>query len=121
MGVSVSLAAVSALVAFIMYTRKEGAADKVANAMGPVYKIVDNKYYVDEAYFGGIINPLVHASRNLWQYVDVNVVDKITYKATDLVRGGGTFVKSLQNGNMQQYAMYVVLGVVVALSFMLMR
>lgn len=121
MGVSVTLAAISALVAFTMYTRKEGSAEKVANAMGPVYHAVNNKYYVDEAYFGAIINPLIHASRNLWQYVDVNVIDKITYKATDLVRGGGTFVKSLQNGNMQQYAMYVVLGLVVALSFMLMR
>lgn len=119
MGVSVSLASISALAAFIMYTKKEGAADKVAKAFGPVYNFVDNKYYVDEAYFGGIINPLVSASRNLWQYVDVNVIDKATYKVTDLVRGGGSFVRSLQNGNMQQYAMYVVLGVVIALSYML--
>ncbi|AGH96813.1 NADH-quinone oxidoreductase subunit L [Pseudobdellovibrio exovorus] len=120
MGVSVTLASVSALVAFIMYTRKTGAADKVATAIAPVYNVVNNKYYVDEAYFGGIINPLVNASRNLWQYVDVNVIDKATYKATDLVRGGGAIVKSLQNGNMQTYAMYVVIGVVIALSYMLM-
>ncbi|MBY0553292.1 NADH-quinone oxidoreductase subunit L [bacterium] len=119
MGVSVSLASISALAAFIMYTKKAGAADKVANAFGPVYKLVDNKYYVDEAYFGVIINPLVSASRDLWHYVDVNVIDKATYKITDLVRGGGSFVRSLQNGNMQQYAMYVVLGVVIALSYML--
>ncbi|MEQ1722474.1 MAG: NADH-quinone oxidoreductase subunit L [Pseudobdellovibrio sp.] len=119
MGVSVSLASISALAAFIMYTKKEGSADKVAKAFGPVYNFVDNKYFVDEAYFGGIINPLVSASRNLWQYVDVNVIDKATYKLTDLVRGGGSFVRSLQNGNMQQYAMYVVLGVVIALSYML--
>jgi NADH-quinone oxidoreductase subunit L len=49
----------------------------------------------------------------------VNVIDKATYKLTDLVRGGGSFVRSLQNGNMQQYAMYVVLGIVIALSYML--
>jgi NADH-quinone oxidoreductase subunit L len=121
MGVSVSVAAISALTAFVMYTKKQGAADKVASAFGPAYKLVDNKYYVDEIYFGGIINPLIAASRGLWYYIDVNVIDKATYKITDLVRGGGSFVKSLQNGNMQQYAMYVVLGVVVALSYMLMR
>jgi NADH-quinone oxidoreductase subunit L len=119
MAVSVSLAAISALAAFIMYTKKEGSADKVAKAFGPVYNFVDNKYFVDEAYFGAIINPLVSASRNLWQYVDVNVIDKATYKLTDLARGGGSFVRSLQNGNMQQYAMYVVLGIVIALSYML--
>lgn len=121
MGVSVSIAAVSALSAYIMYTKKQDTADKLAKSMGPLYDAVNNKYYVDEAYFGGIINPLVSASRGLWYYIDVNVIDKATYKVTDLVRGGGSFVKSLQNGNMQQYAMYLVLGVVVALSFMLMR
>lgn len=120
MGVSVSLAVISALAAIIMYLKKEGAANKAAKIFGPIYNLVDNKYFVDEVYFGAIINPLVEASKNLWYYVDVNVIDKATYKITDLVRGGGAFVRSLQNGNMQQYAMYVVLGVVIALSYMLM-
>ena len=119
MGVSVSLAAISAMGAAYMYLKKEGSADKAAEAFGPVYTVVNNKYYVDEAYFGALINPLVAVSRNLWYYVDVNVIDKATYIITDLVRGSGSFVRSLQNGNMQQYAMYVVLGVVAALSYML--
>jgi NADH-quinone oxidoreductase subunit L len=121
MGVSVGIAAISALVAYIMYTSKEGSAEKVAKAFGPVYNLVNKKYLVDEFYFAGIINPLVAGSKNLWFYIDVNLIDKATYKISDLVRGGGSFVKSLQNGNMQQYAMYVCLGVVVALSFVLMR
>jgi len=117
----VTLAALSALAAFVMYTKKEGAADKVAQALGPVYRLVDNKYFVDEVYFKTLINPLIKVSQDIWQYVDVNVVDKATYKVTDLVRAGGSLVRSLQNGNMQQYAMYVVLGVVVTLTFVLMR
>lgn len=121
MGVSVGVATLSALAAYIMYTKKEGASDKVAKTFGPVYDLVNNKYYVDEAYFGGIINPIVAGSKNLWLYIDVNLIDKATYKISDLVRGGGAFVKSLQNGNMQQYAMYFGLGVVIALSFILMR
>jgi NADH-quinone oxidoreductase subunit L len=121
MGISVGLASVSALAAYIMYTSKEGVSEKVAKALGPAYKLINNKYWVDEMYFAGIINPLVACSKNLWNYVDVNLIDKATYKITDLVRGGGSFVKSLQNGNMQQYAMYVGLGVVMALSFVLMR
>jgi NADH-quinone oxidoreductase subunit L len=121
MGVSVSLASISALTAFYMYLKKGDAPQKVAQALGPVYKAVNNKYYVDEAYFGAIINPLIGASRNLWFYVDVNVIDKLTYKAADLAKGGGTFVKSLQNGNMQQYALYVIIGVIVTISYVMMR
>lgn len=121
MGVSVTLALISAAVSFVMYARKTDAADKVALAMGPAYRLVDNKYFVDELYFKTLINPLIRISQDLWQYVDVNVVDKTTHKLTDLVRGGGSLVRSLQNGNMQQYAMYVVLGVVITLTFVLMR
>jgi NADH-quinone oxidoreductase subunit L len=121
MGVSVSLASISALTAAYMYLKNTGAPAKVAQALGPVYRTVNNKYYVDEAYFGGIINPLIAASRNLWFYVDVNVIDKMTYKASDLAKGGGSFVKSLQNGNMQQYALYVIIGVIVTISYVMMR
>ena len=120
MGISVSLAVISAAAAYVMYTKKEGVADKVAKAFGPVYNFVENKYFIDEAYSTAVINPLVNASKNLWYYVDVKVIDKATYTVTDIVRGCGSFVRSLQNGNMQQYAMYVVIGVVVALSYMLM-
>lgn len=119
MGVSVSLALVSALTAYMMYVKKEGSADKVAKAMDGVYKLVDNKYYVDEAYSGAIINPLVNASRNLWYYVDVNVIDKLTYKATEMAQGAGYVVRTFQNGNMQQYAMYIIIGIVLVLSYVL--
>lgn len=121
MAVSVGLAALSALAAYLMYTKKEGSSAKVAKAFGPIYDLVNKKYLVDEAYAVAIVNPLVEGSKNLWYYVDVHFIDKATYKLTDLVRGGGSFVKSLQTGNMQQYAMYFGIGVVVALSFVLMR
>ncbi len=121
MAISVGVAALSALAAYVMYTKKEGSSEKVAKTFGPVYNLVNNKYFVDEMYFAGIINPIISGSKNLWLYIDVNLIDKATYKITDLVRGGGTFVRSLQNGNMQQYAMYFGLGVVIALSFVLMR
>lgn len=119
MGCSVSLAAISAIAAVLVYSKGEETSDKIATAFGPIYKLVNNKYFVDEFYFSTLINPLVSSSKNLWQYVDVNVIDKATYKTTDLVRGAGGLVRNMQNGNMQQYAMYVVLGAAVVLSYML--
>ncbi len=121
MGVSLSLALISAMVAFVMYLKKGDAPQKVVNSLGPAYNIVNNKYFIDEFYFGYIINPLINLSRNAWYYVDVNIIDKTTYKVAELVRAGGSFAKSLQTGNMQQYALYVVLGVVITLTFVMMR
>ncbi|MFN7728880.1 MAG: NADH-quinone oxidoreductase subunit L [Bdellovibrio sp.] len=121
MGASVLLAVFSALIAYQMYVRAPKLPEKVAKALGPVSKLVDNKYFVDEAYFVAIINPLVKASKGLWYYIDVNFIDKTTYVITDVVRGGGSLVRSLQNGNIQVYAMYISLGLVLALLFLLVR
>lgn len=121
MGTSVFLALSSATVAFIIYTKKSAVADQLATTMKPAHDLLVNKYYVDEIYFGGIINPLINLSKNIWFYIDVNFIDKITHIVTDFTQDTGRFVKTLQNGNMQQYAMYISLGLVVVLSFVLMR
>lgn len=121
MGASVLLAACSAGLAYWMYVVKPGASEKVVQSIRPIYKFVYNKYYVDEFYFAAIINPIVKFGKILWYYIDVLVIDRTTARAAEVVRGGGSFVRSLQNGNMQQYAMYIAVGIVVALSFVLMR
>ena len=121
MGISVFLASASAYLAYHFYIQAPEKPAKIADKMKGVYELVYNKYFVDEFYFASIINPLVNLSKNIWYYVDVNVIDKSTYLVADVVRGGGSLVRSMQNGNIQQYAMYIALGVVVTLSFILLR
>lgn len=121
MGVSVTLASLSAFVAYHFYVQSPEKPARLAEKMKGLYELIYNKYFVDEVYFGFIINPLVNLSKNIWYYVDVNLIDKSTYIVADVVRGGGSLVRSLQNGNIQQYAMYIALGIVVTLSFILLR
>lgn len=121
MGVSVGLATISAIVAYQFYVKSPDAPKKFAEKIKPIYTLIYNKYFVDEAYFAFIINPLVNISRNTWYYIDVNFIDKMTYLAGDLAKGMGSMVRSSQTGNMQQYAMYIGIGVVVVLSFVIMR
>ena len=92
----------------------------IASKISGVYNLVYNKYFVDEFYFGYIINPLLDASRGLWAYVDVNFIDKATYLAGDLVKGAGQTMRTLQNGNMQQYALYIAMGVAATI-FLILR
>ena len=121
MGTSVLVACISAAIAYRMYSSDSGAAEKMASKIDPVYRVVWNKYFVDEFYRDSIIQPVVSLSRNLWYYIDVNFIDKATFLASDIVKGGGSFVRSFQNGNFQQYALYVGLGVVLALSIVILR
>lgn len=121
MGVSVFLAVCSAGFAMHLYLKNPAGPGKIAASAGPLYKVIYNKYFVDEGYFAFIINPLVRFSQNLWLYIDVNLIDKTTYVVTDFVRGGGQFVRTVQNGNMQTYAMYISVGLVGLLLFLLVR
>lgn len=121
MGTSVLLAAISASIAYVFYVKSPAIPQKIADAMGPIYRLISKKYLVDELYFGAFINPLVALSKNLWHRVDVGLIDRTTYVLSDLIRGGGGMVRSAQTGNMQQYALYIALGLVAVLSFVLMR
>ena len=117
MGISVSLAAVSALSAYYLYVLYPEKPKELVSHFGKVHQWVSNKYWVDEFYFARIINPIVDLGKNLWLYIDVNFVDKLTYSASELVKSSATGLKSLQTGNMQQYAMLVALGVVATIMF----
>lgn len=121
MGISIAVALGSAVFAMQVYIVKPEIAKNFTQKFPKLYDVVSNKYYVDEFYFAKIINPLVDASKALWTYVDVHFIDDLTHKATSLVGNVGNFLKSSQNGNLQQYALYMALGVVVTLSYILMR
>jgi NADH-quinone oxidoreductase subunit L len=84
-----------------------------------LHEVVYKKYFVDEIYFGLIINPLIDISKAIWAYIDVGFIDRATFVVSDVVKGTGSSVRTLQSGNMQQYAMYFVLGMVGLLMFLI--
>lgn len=120
MGLSVSLAVISAIVAYDTYVRNPKRAENFARAIGPVHRLIEGKYFVDEFYFGVVIRPLVSGSKALWAYVDVNIIDRATYVASDLVYGLAQFVKTIQSGKTQSYALYMALGVVLVVAIVLL-
>ncbi len=119
MGFSVALAGVASWFAYDSYVRHPERPKAIAGALGPVYRLVEGKYFVDEFYFGKIINPLVDVSKATWLYIDVNFIDKATYFVGDLVSGLAQLVKTVQNGKTQSYAMYMALGVVIVMTIVL--
>ena len=119
MGISVFGAGLSAYIAYSFYTKHKERPDDIAKVFPKISKLIEGKYFVDEFYFSRIINPLIDISKGLWLYIDVNFIDKTTYKITSYVRSIGSGFKSLQNGRVQQYAMYLALGMVVILSLIL--
>ena len=112
MAISVSIALLSAGFAFWMYVKKQGQLH-LGLALQKIHKLIANKYWIDEAYNILIVKPFIYLSRKLWEIIDISIIDKTTYRITDLIRSSGVSLGHLQNGNLQQYAMYMLLGVAI--------
>jgi NADH-quinone oxidoreductase subunit L len=85
---------------------------------GPLYRLIQNKYYVDEIYGALIVRPLVALStRVLWQAVDAAVIDGAVNGVGRRSAGAGELLRRLQSGNIRSYAGWVVIGAILALAF----
>ena len=111
MGLSVSVAGISALGAYYLYVREPHIVSDLVSKMRGIYKLVEGKFFVDEFYFAVIINPIVRGSRILWLKFDAGVIDRATYLVGDLIKDSARGARLIQNGNLQQYLFYMVLGV----------
>jgi NADH-quinone oxidoreductase subunit L len=105
--------------AWLFYVAKPGLPDRIAANYSGLYKLIYNKYFVDEIYDAAVVTPVVAGSREvLWKVVDVAVIDGAVNGAGARARGIGGVLKRLQSGNIRSYAAWVLLGSVVLLFIM---
>jgi len=105
--------------AWVFYVVRPGLPDQLAATFSGLYKLVYNKYFVDEIYGAVVVTPVVSGSREvLWKGVDVAVIDGAVNGAGNRARGIGGVLKLLQSGNIRSYATWVLLGGVVLLFVM---
>jgi NADH-quinone oxidoreductase subunit L len=109
-----------------------------------VYRFIENKYYLDDLYLGGIVRPvqypLAHAAywsnqhildgivngsakgtlvtaRHTYETVDQNIVDFAVNGAAGLTGWSGGILRYIQSGNIQRYAavLFAAIAIFVAL------
>jgi NADH-quinone oxidoreductase subunit L len=109
--ISVGAGLAGIFLAWLFYVVKPGLADSVAAALGGLYRLVLNKYFVDEAYDALIVNPIVDGSRIvLWRGVDAGLIDGAVDGAGSASRSIGGVVRHMQSGFIRRYAAWVVVG-----------
>jgi NADH-quinone oxidoreductase subunit L len=109
--VSVVMAAIGWFFADLLYRRKPGMADQLAERIRGVYALVVNKYWIDQVYNAIIVTPLLVFSRYLlWGAVDRGVINGGAGMAAGGVRGLGALVQRVQSGNIRSYAGWLAIG-----------
>jgi NADH-quinone oxidoreductase subunit L len=98
--------------AWLFYVERPALAESAKNAVGPLYTIVLNKYYIDEIYSAVIVKPIEIVSKFvLWKGVDEGLIDKAGVNGLGhLVRGWGNLFRRIQSGSIRNYATWVLAG-----------
>ncbi|HUS05706.1 MAG TPA: NADH-quinone oxidoreductase subunit L [Bryobacteraceae bacterium] len=108
--------------AWLFYVAKPAMADSMARTFSAPYRLLYNKYFVDEMYDASIVEPTVQGSRSiLWKGFDAGLIDGTVNGIGARARNVGWALKRLQSGNIRSYAAWVVLGSVMVILAMGIR
>ena len=119
MGISVAVAFLGAIIAWILYVSKPELPAKIAASLGSLYTTVTNKYYVDEIYAKLFVKPLVDGSTAiLWQGVDRKVIDDTVNNAAEGAKHVSDEVRHMQSGNLRSYAGWIAAGAAAVIAYM---
>ena len=96
--------------------------DKLAASAGGLYRLVRDKYRIDELYGAVIIQPIIALSTNVfWKGIDRGLIDG----AVDGVAAGANetsdLMRRMQSGNIRSYAGWVAVGAAAVIAFMVWR
>jgi len=119
MGVSISVAGLGWLLAYLLYSRSPQLPARIAAGLGGLYRAVANKYYIDELYAVLFVKPVVDGSTTiLWHGVDQGVIDAAVNDSADAARHVSDNVRHMQSGNLRSYAGWVAAGGAAVIAYM---
>jgi NADH-quinone oxidoreductase subunit L len=122
MALSVGVALAGIGIAVYFWLRNRAAAASLARSLSGPYKLLLNKYYVDELYDAVIVHPIVRLSTlALWKGADAALIDGAVNGVGETVRGASSVLRRLQNGSVRAYAASLFFGVVMILGWYLWR
>jgi len=113
MVVSVLVAMLGIVLAWFMYVRRTYLPAFVGRKVRPVYKVVYNKFYVDEFYAATVVRLSVDGSRWLWKNFDEKIIDGAVNGTAWLWQRAGAVVRPLQTGRVQNYLLGIFIGLFV--------
>jgi len=109
--ISVGAGLAGIALAYYFYVARPGTADRFAASLGWLYRLVLDKYRIDEVYAAVVVRPLVRGSEKLlWKGLDAGLIDGIVNGVGSKARSIGGVLRLAQSGYIRSYAVWVVLG-----------
>jgi NADH-quinone oxidoreductase subunit L len=147
--ISLAIGGTGWLISWLIYGRKPlvEAVDPIAKPLGPVYTLLQNKYYFDELYhlifirptlwladasarfdskvIDGIVNAVGQFGRWLASWlrkaIDNPIIDGIVNGVGKVTTWSGEFMRATQTGKVQNYLLVAAVTVLLLLGLFLIR
>jgi NADH-quinone oxidoreductase subunit L len=118
MALAVVIAAAAIYVAHKMYAngQQDESDARLSERFGGLYQVWKEKYNLDELYEGVVVHPVVKFSDKVLAVFDMKIVDGFVNGVAGTVRLFGSLFRYIQNGIVSNYALYLIIGVILVLS-----
>jgi NADH-quinone oxidoreductase subunit L len=121
MSVTVIGAVFSIYFARYVYLKNPKVAFNISRKFKGLNNLLVNKYFVDEIYDAAVVNPIERASdRFLWRFTDITIIDGIVNGTASVINYISGKIRKIQTGVTQFYAVIMMLGIVIALFWIIM-
>ncbi len=117
MSIAFVLIVTSIYFSYAFFVRKKHIPASEPILKNVFYKLVYNKFYIDEFYNSIIVNPLRKFSGFLQNSVDFKIFDRIVESTGKLVMFSGSKIRLLQTGNVGFYLFAMVICIIIVLFF----
>lgn len=119
--VSVVVALAGLGLAFYLYRAHFGLTEQLKKTFAVPYRVLLNKYYVDELYETAIIAPGRALSRQFSQVVDLGIIDGAVNLVAFVIGALGQIARPVQTGFIRNYAWYMGAGAVLVVILLWLR
>jgi NADH-quinone oxidoreductase subunit L len=122
---SLAVALLGLVVAWLVYGRRSlgspASPDPLELSLKGLFRAVEHKWWVDEAYHVIFVHPYELLTRFLSQPVDLGVIDGAANGLATLSRRLARAWSRLENGFVRSYALAIAIGLVLILGYLVLR
>lgn len=116
MGISVAVALAGWMTARYFYLTRPEVPERLAARAAALYRLSLNKWYVDEWYDRLFVRPTARLADRLWRRVDVQTIDEAVNGVGGTTLAGARILRLIQSGQLQHYALVMMVGTFVILT-----
>ncbi len=108
----VAIGLIGILTAMWLYKKENDKAQKLATALNGFYKMVYNKFYIDEVYVFITQKIIFNSIGKTAAWIDKNIIDELVNLTGSFTQFISIKIKSMQSGKVQQYGIYFLASVI---------